>query len=371
LWGPDGNFYNPNTIASAPGGSPYDMVYMENAVVANGNTGMAEAISLAYAELQRAHNADWVRNGGYDPMFNYIVLFTDGVPNEISVNLNNARANGATPSSNALASPTATSTSTPLPSSAAYVTTSCKWNPSLGGAYAMSIYGTAAEQMVGNIGDIGGSSGIFQLASLSTAENTLWFVKNPGSNINTPANSDLSAISNAGTAFTGCGTIRISGTTQTELTTNGTQNNDYDLSALKQLPPYDIYGNLTSGTAYTNSTGTSDANNAIKSIAYAPTTNTSVNSGDQWQVAAWNAVYNAANTIRSSAAAGNPITIYTIGYTGDGGTDAGLLTAVANDVSGGTYNSAQPQGHYYEASTIAAISAALQNIQGQTLRLSQ
>jgi hypothetical protein len=135
------------------------------------------------------------------------------------------------------------------------------------------------------------------------------------------------------------------------------------LNALAYIPARDLYGNLTSGTNNTDS--------SISSISGTSYNKSSTTNGTQLQIAAWNAVYNAAVTIRTSTAAGAPITIYTIGYTGDGGTDDGLLQDVANDPNANSYVSTQPNGHYYVASNKAQIQAALANIASSILRLSQ
>ena len=58
------------------------MVHQIAAITANSGTGMAEALSLAYIELQKAHMRDLAdpSNNGVDTRLNSIVLLTDGVP---------------------------------------------------------------------------------------------------------------------------------------------------------------------------------------------------------------------------------------------------------------------------------------------------
>ena len=68
------------------------------------------------------------------------------------------------------------------------------------------------------------------------------------------------------------------------------------------------------------------------------------------------------------------ITIYTIGYTGDGGTDYGLLQKVANMAASSangysTYNNAEPAGLYIQASNTTALSNAFSSIATAILRL--
>ena len=71
-----------------------------------------------------------------------------------------------------------------------------------------------------------------------------------------------------------------------------------------------------------------------------------------------------------------PITIYTIGYTGNGGTDGGLLTKIAN-IAGCSVNgyscaiNTQKQGLYAQASNASEIAQAFNTILTAILRLSQ
>ena len=331
------------------------MYYVLGQIKAGGNTGMAEGLSMAFIELQRAHLAELATNSGNDFKANNIVLFTDGVPNEIAGYLNNP----AIPLSNSsVAQYNATN--------AAYSNSACTWNPSRGSPYPADITGTPNLRMIGSIGD---SGGVFQLLGTDATDNTK-------TKLNSTGNLDYQVdISDYSTALASCGTITVctancggrnqQNTTYTELQSGS---NGWDLGALYQIPPTDIYGNSTQGANFVNSTGTSDAGTAIKSINYTGVPN----SGDQLQVAAWNAVDNAATTIRTSSLAGYPITIYTIGYTPDGGTDAGLLMRVANDRGAQpAYITTQPIGHYYEANIPADILAAEEAIASQILRLSQ
>src|SRR5580700_7917053 len=77
--GPDSNYATEQT-----GGDMLDMI---TAITAGGDTSTAEALSLAYIELQKGHNRD-LATYGVDSRLNAIVFFTDGMPTSITVNLN-------------------------------------------------------------------------------------------------------------------------------------------------------------------------------------------------------------------------------------------------------------------------------------------
>ena len=80
--GPNKTFYD---------GTANDMVHQITAIKADSGTGMAEGLTLAYIELQKAHMRDLAdpANNGVDGRLNSIVLLTDGLPTAISLYLNN------------------------------------------------------------------------------------------------------------------------------------------------------------------------------------------------------------------------------------------------------------------------------------------
>ena len=129
--GPDVNFMTSN---NPPSGT---MVTLITDIAVGGNTGTAEALSLAYIELQKAHVKDLAN--GPDLRTNAIVLFTDGGANQIAVNLNQPGAS--------VVKPTATSECT-------YQTATS----------------SASTQMIGSIGNNGNS--LYQLTSLDTFTST-------------------------------------------------------------------------------------------------------------------------------------------------------------------------------------------------------
>jgi hypothetical protein len=194
-----------------------------------------------------------------------------------------------------------------------------------------------------------------------------------------------------------------------------TQSKFQNLTALQSIPSMDANGyNLgpntetgNPGYQYSSYSGQCCSTPNIYTapnqwLAY-PSPATPINTGYpnqygaayQWQLAAWDAVDNVASAIRSDAnhtARGevlNPdgtppmgVTIFTVGYTGDGGTDAGLLSKVAN-VAGCSFNSMscvvatgpngakEGNGKYIEATTTTELTTAFSTLMSTILRLSQ
>jgi Flp pilus assembly protein TadG len=296
-----------------------DMVDMIAAITAGGDTSTAEALSLAYIELQKGHNRDLLANG-VDDRLNSIVFFTDGMPTDISVNLN---------TTSTLAG---SSIKTGSGSACQYQTTT-----------------TPADEMIGWIGDWGFgvsngySSGLYLLASQGTAT-TLWWMQN--------ASSDVNVISPT-TPITNCAYLH--GVGQNGRTTT-------DLTDLAHFPTYDIYNNSTTDSFYTQSWIYLQSR-----IAYDPT---KVTSQYHLGIASWNAADNAGTTIRTQTAM-NPVVIYTIGYTGDGGVDVALLERLANNLGSPWYNATQPTGVYVEANSSTDVLAAFYSVASSILRLAK
>jgi Flp pilus assembly protein TadG len=318
--GPDTGFLTSNSPEAGP---MYDQI---KAMVAGGNTGMSEALSLAYIELQKAHVRDLKASPTCtDIRLNAIVLFTDGVPNQLAAYLND-------PSNNSLKS-----------------TTKCSNYPA-----------KSTDRTTQMIGSIGYLNDLYQLASQDTtmATNpwTTWWVKNPGGQ-GSPAkmNYDLAPI-DPSTPLANCTGSIVSGTN------------------LRQIPSQDLYGNSTNGTAYKNST-----------VVYkSKTGNYSNTTFDAYDltIAAWNAVYNAATNIRTDAYydtkrtgvacdSSMPTQLFVIGYTGNGGIDSVLLQSIANDPRYPYYTAGQAQGKFYSASDANAIDEAFNDVASQLLRLAK
>lgn len=341
--GPDPNFA---TVGTSPMTGP--MITVLNSLVAGGNTGMADALSLAYIELQKAHMIDATANGGVDDRLNSIVFFTDGVPNAIAAYPNDPNSDALKP----FGIGNGKTTCTNAPDNVAYQNT-IKAN---GGV-------PPATRMIGSISQ--GQTRLCQLASTdttmaTTSPWTLWWVKYPGARDGTTTDHDLAAIVPALPSTAGCG--------------NG--NLPTSLNDLRRIPARDIYGNSTDGTGYTNSTI------AYNGTAYDPTKITSSNSQERIYhvtLASWNAVDNVGQTIRKDAnlakragdATNLNIAIYVIGYQGNGGTDAVLLKRLANTQDSTSYDATQPSGLYVEATDSTGLAQAFQTVASELLRLAK
>lgn len=303
--GPDNNFETEQA-----GG---DMVDMINDLKAGGDTNTAEALSLAYIELQKANNRD------QDPTrLNAIVLFTDGVPTSFSAYLNN-------PSNNSLKA-----------------TSKCTYNPATAG--------TASTQMIGWLGNFNPDaskmadmfgSGLYRMASSPNDNNTTaYWMANPDQDLN---------VINPKTPISNCQFLQAT-------------ESDTDLDDLKQIPPQDNWGNSTSdGTAYQNSVLYNTFKTAYNSSQ--PT------QGYQIGLASWNTADNAAQKILADTNLN--VTIYTIGYTGDGGVDTALLNRIANTASSTNYNAAWQTGQYIPAADTTGLAVAFQAVASAILRLAQ
>ncbi len=348
----------PDTSFASQGGTKCcDMLWAINKMAAGGNTNMAEALSLAYIELQKAHNRDFAKDG-VDDRLNSIVFLTDGVPNMFAADLNNKAAQGTS-------APLAGLPAVPSPGNSLkpynkYCGGSgsncspCQYDPGDGST------GTAGHEMIGSIGIAGG---LYQLAmydqapppngvapkSTATMPWTLYWVERAGNYTvitpNTPTHSC--------NGFT------------------GSQSTTSDMKDMAQIPPWDLFGNRTSplNNGYIHSSMVGGGTPVYDGkTAYTPTQPTS---SYQINIAAWNAVDNVANTIRSDA--NLKVTFFVVGYTGNGGTDEGLLLRVANTQTSSNYTASpnQQTGQYYRAADMADLQTAFKEIATSLLRLAQ
>jgi Flp pilus assembly protein TadG len=306
--GPNTNFETTQT-----NGNMLDMIgYLQ----ASGATNMAEGLWLAYLELQKADHID------NDPTrLNAIVLFTDGVPTAMSANLNDP---SNLPGSNSLKS---TSQS------------SCKYNP--------GTVGDVTTQMIGWIGawgmptSTGYGSGLYRLASAANDSNTAkYWMQTPTADMN---------LINPSKPVTGCKYLQA------------TQSNG-DLNDLRQIPPNDYWGNSTSdGTAYQASVAYNNFNTAYSS--------TNLSNGYHLAIACWNATDNAAKRILADTNLN--VTIFTIGYTGDGGVDTALLKRLANTKDSSNHTSSWQTGLYEAAADTNGLALAFQTVASAILRLAK
>jgi len=331
--GPDIYFYN---------GATTDMVHQLGNVTAGDGTAMGDGLALAYLELQKAHVADLAANGGVDTRVNAIVLFTDGVPSSV-VTYPNQHSNSVIASGSGCTYRVDTAT----PSHPIYGYVVVTGSPPYSSQNTYSFY---------------------QLASLDTTSShtSSWYMGQPGYDMTVTPNSIIPS-----SGFAGCSTYGWSN-----------QNN------LSAIPSFDKYGYAltplvtggVNGYRLSNLVGDSHATSIYES-SHGDFNTSDATDAYNWGLAGWDEVDNVAQAIRSDsnyATRGEtspmPITIYTIGYTGNGGTDNGLLQKIANvaacNVNGySCVNSTQQQGIYAQASDADAISNAFNVILTAILRL--
>lgn len=308
--GPDTNF-----ATSATAGP----IFTEMSLVTHGGfTNTAEALHMAYNEIQKAYNRD-----GMDNRLNAIVLFTDGVPDSITVSPNDMNANVIKASS------------------------ACSYKPG---------NNTAAQQMFGIMGalppgfsgnnNFGATSGVFQIGSTDTVHTLSTWLSDPtlsnsvpyslGNFLGVPSTYGGSSPPTTG-PFKGCAGFGPM----------------FGLTDMASIPAHDIYG--TSVTGY----------KAVTLTNFDP----SATGGNNFGAATWNATDNMANTIRAQTTL-PPITIYAIGYDGDsGGLDATLLQRVANDPASNNFQTTQPTGMYLNVHTATGLQSAFQAVASDLLRL--
>jgi Flp pilus assembly protein TadG len=346
--GPDRNYSD---------GSVNDMPHQINNVAASGGTGMAEALSLAYIELQKAHMRDLndPNNTDHtDTRLNTIVLLTDGVPTAISLYLNNPNKIDNLANADNIVSATVCKykTITPVPPAP-----------------------TAANMMRGVFVITGappftntGTVGMYLIPSMDTAHSSSWWMTNAGQTLPPPA-----------LPFTTCpnGLMASSNPEQTYFTGN--------------VPSADAWGNAVASpmdivtntfTGYTNSQiiGGTTGSVVTNGKALDRTQQNGLRQNYNWGLVMWNSVDQAAVRIRADANKPNrigdtdlpmSIGIEVIGYTGNGGVDVGLLKRVANDPGAVGFDGSKPNGAYYSAANTADLTAAFSSVASDILRLAR
>jgi hypothetical protein len=225
----------------------------------------------------------------------------------------------------------------------------CTYNP--------GTVGDATTQMIGWIGawgmpsDTGYASGLYRLASAPNDSLTAkYWMQTPTADMpsrgmpNTPPYGI-----NPATPVDACANLQAT-------------QSDGDLDDLRQIPPNDYWGNSTSdGTAYQASVAYSNFKTAYDS--------TNLNNGYHLAIACWNATDNAAKRILADTNLN--VTIFTIGYTGDGGVDTALLKRLANTKDSSNHNTNWQTGLYEEASDTNGLALALQTVASAILRLAR
>ncbi len=325
-------------------GTGNDMVHQLASIHADSGTGMAEALSIAYIEIQKAHMRD-LQADGVDTRLNSIVLLTDGVPSAVSLYFNNPASTNANNVVNGSTSGNTCTYKTLSPPTPVVSNMMQGWIAIPGPPYSGS-----------------NPYGVFQLASQDTnaAHTSNWWM----SFGNSSTAADFVA-PNPNTPFTGCTSM---------LNNSGSTTYDY----IKKIPTMDLYGNRLDTTGYNNSHVTGGS---VTSIYTGTALDLTQHDQDyHWGLAMWNSVDNAAKNIRKDVnlanragdTTGNMNTqIYVIGYTGNGGCDDGLLKRVANDKTATGYDATQPTGQYYSAANGAELADAYNKLASDLLRLSR
>jgi Putative Tad-like Flp pilus-assembly/von Willebrand factor type A domain len=327
--GPDASFMS---------GSSTDMLHQIQAITANSGTGMADALSIAYIELQKAHMRDLALNG-VDLRLNSILLFTDGIPSAISMFLNN-------PASNNYDDVIASASNCSYKDIRTNNTTQKMfgWLSVPGPPFSTSSPATAY--------------GINLLASTDPTNSANWWMKNGGSDQAAP---------NPSQPFNNC-------------TTFTDRSGDLSMTNISMIPHADMYGNDMTSTAYTNSHIVDSAGHVSSVYNGTALNRSTVTKNYHWGLAMWNAADSAGYRIRTDANRTNrpgdtqdmQIAIFAIGYDGNsGGTDDGLLRRIANDKTSTSYDPAQQTGMYAQASDQATLGAAFAQIASAMLRLAQ
>jgi von Willebrand factor type A domain/Putative Flp pilus-assembly TadE/G-like/Putative Tad-like Flp pilus-assembly len=321
-------------------GSNTDMLHQIRAITANSGTGIGDALSIAYIELQKAHMKDLLAKG-VDDKLNSIVLFTDGVPSAVSLFLNNPANNNA---DNVISS-----------------TSGCNYKDIRTTNTTQKMLSWLA--ITGPAFSGSGGFGMYLLASIdpNASHTATWWMANGGSDASSPSPNSPNA------PYTGC--------------TGLMNDSSISWSYFTKIPNYDMWGNNLMTTAYQNSHVVGGSVSSIythgKNLTYGSSTQKS--DDYYWGLAIWNAADSAALRIRTDANLANrpgdtqnmAVAIYTIAYTGNGGTDDGLLRRIANDKSAAGYDAGQPTGLYVQASDSGTLSTAFSTIASAILRLAQ
>ena len=310
--GPDGHFMD------TPATGQDNALTMISALQVGSDTSMAEGLWLAYQEIR---TADAIDN---DPLkLNAIVLFTDGVPNGFTAYFNKR---------------TDTSLST---------TSGCTYRLASATDPTTNMYGFMCSRGSGtglayfNPGSATGF-GTFKMLLFDTSHTAKYWI--------------MTTSNNGGSTYVN-EEIQISGTPYT----NCSHLSQTDMTGLSKIPPMDYYGNSTSGAA--------DTYSALYGLYHQPYNPNLPTNGYHVGLASWNAVDNAARTILADSTLN--IAIFCIGYTSNGGVDAGLMKRIANTSDSTGRNAAWQPGLYVEAADAAGMQAAFNTVASEILRLAQ
>jgi len=327
-----------------------------NAMAVGGGTGTPEALAMAWIEIQKTHNRDLAANG-VDNTLNTIVLFTDGVPDAIATYFND---------------PNRTTLKNYAAGALTNTTSPCV-NHTASGVASTQMYGyiVAGNQPLGpDAGQTGwqGSYGAIRLLGYDNSQSLTTWLGNTGA-------SDLTKTT-PNTAFNGnCKYLGIGG-----------YNSVTDMQDMAKIPDQDLYGSSTGGLAYANSVLYDGTNTwSPNTTSYVSTTPATLsNATGAWDgsagnhtalpymiaAASWNATDAIGKTIRTQNIM-NQVQIFTIGYSGNGGTDTGLLNRLANTPASTSFVPTEPIGKFYVVNSTAGLQAAFSQVASSILRLAQ
>lgn len=353
--GPDSNFKGSTS-------TPNMLTTISN-IVSHSNTGTAEALMLAYKELQAVNETG---------ALNIIVLWTDGDPNGISADFNNSSTGSLISGNGCAQTNDGTTGQYPTFNSKSLVGWFAQW-----GGYAYNTLNSNGIRMRIQNSSVSGMS-ITNWAKLVT----------PGTD--SGGNEVLLSSSAASGCAWGTGGASV--------------------SSVINIPSVDYYGNSTQGSnvsPYTysdykqsliwNTTSSNCQKGSGSSVGGVPLTLSGTvahttsgaaipASGNPCQVglASWNAADMAAKQIHADTTL-TPI-IYTMGFagsvSGNGGVDVALLERMANcnpgkpcspggaNATNTVYNSSIPSGMYIQVQTVDDVTPAFQTLLSEILRLS-
>lgn len=294
-------------------------------IACTSNTGTAEGLILAYRELQK---------NPLPAYLNVIVMFTDGMPNGITA-VFNGTSSPSVPS--VIKTPGCTYSSIdpnhPIRG----------WMAQGGGYADATGYGYGFYKMMQNTRGPAGYTNNAQDVSDWMAHGSEGILRNADNATNCHFNVDNNA--------------------------------NHVGQDLRSFPIQDVYGNATNTIDYRNSKIYHKIGKSLDMTA--------VTNAYQVGLVSWNAVYNAAKTIRSDTSL-KPV-IFCIGYEAGDELDRSLMKRIVNTNTGfrtwaqdpkgqylsSDYDPTSTRGSYFEASEAGSISAAFQQVASEVLRLSQ
>ena len=293
-------------------------------LVCAGGTGSAEALSLAYKQIQ---------NSGWIGALNVVVFFSDGWPNAITFDI----------------APDGTDNRLPV------ITQDGINQGQTDQRYGWSDYNTPHDTVPSSCASPVPMAGVFMGYATTTYDPR-------GYTLGVLSPSPISINSSAGNTFTAINAQGCSFTDTSDYGNNSVQLGRQDVA---YLPSHDKYGNPTSMTI--SPSGLIPPFRPVDLFYYGgslqirPDTPSAID--DASFVAADNAAYKIRYDPKFSTV------IYSIGL--GSLVDNDFMERIANDPRASSYDSAKPAGQYYYAPSAAQLNTIFQQIASQVLRISQ